>query len=108
MTDAFDRERGAAAVETALVALLLIFLTVGAAEYGLAMRDHLSVTGATREGARVGAAAGDEPGADCRILEATAGGLQSLEADEVLEVRIFEANPVTGSTDAVPTCGIRG
>ncbi len=96
MTDAFDRERGAAAVETALVALLLIFLTVGAAEYGLAMRDHLSVTGATREGARVGAAAGDEPGADCRILEATAGGLQSLEADEVLEVRIFEANPVTG------------
>lgn len=92
----FFREDGAAAVETALVALVLIFLTVGAAEYGLAMRDQLSVTGATREGARVGAAAGDEPGADCRILEATAGGLQSLEADEVIEVRVFKANPTTG------------
>lgn len=89
-------ERGAATVEATFVTMVLVLLAIGAAEYGLAMQDHLSVTGATREGARVGAAAGDEPGADCRILEATAGGLQSLDGDEVLEIRVFEANPVTG------------
>lgn len=89
-------ERGASTVEFAIVATLLIMLMVGTAEYGLAMIDHLSVTGATREGARVGAAAGDEPGADCRILEATAASLQSLTGDEILEVHVFEANPVTG------------
>jgi hypothetical protein len=91
------RERGAAAVEAAFVALILVFLTVGAAEYGFAMQDHLAVTGASREGARVAAAAGDQPGADCRILEAAAGGLQSLDGDEVLEVRIYEANPISGN-----------
>ena len=91
------RERGAAAIEAAFVTLLLVLLAVGATEYGLAMQSHLAVTGATREGARVGAAAGDQPGADCRVLEATAGGLQALDGDEVIEVRIFEANPITGS-----------
>lgn len=90
-------ERGASTVEFAILATILVVLMVGTAEYGLALIDHLSVTSASREGARVGAAAGDEPGADCRILEATAASLQSLAGDEIIEVQIFEANPITGN-----------
>ena len=60
-------EHGVAAVETALILSLLLMLALGSVEWGLGLRDWLSVTAATREGARVGAAAGDESGADCVI-----------------------------------------
>jgi hypothetical protein len=50
------QERGAAAVEFALVLPLLVVLMFGMVWTGLAYSDHLSVTNAVREGARYGAA----------------------------------------------------
>ena len=49
-------ERGAAAVEFALVLPPLVMLMFGLFTSGLAYSDHLSVTNAVREGARLGAA----------------------------------------------------
>lgn len=91
---------GAAAVETAfLVSLVLVPLLIGAVEFGFAFRDWLSVSSAAREGARVGSAAGDQPNADCVILEAAAGSLSSVENDQVREVWIYESDP-NGSVGA--------
>jgi len=89
--------RGAAAVETAfLVSLILVPLLVGTVEFGFALRDWLSVSSAAREGARVGSAATDQPGADCLILEAAAGSLSSVENDQVQELWIYKSD-VNGS-----------
>lgn len=51
------RERGAAAVEFALVVPILIMLLMGMIWTGLTFSDHLSATNAVREGARYGASA---------------------------------------------------
>jgi hypothetical protein len=85
-------DRGAAAVETALVLGLLLMLAIGAVEWGMALRDWMSVTAGTRLAARVGATAGDEPNADCLILEAGAGSLQSIQDDQVIRVRIYKTD----------------
>jgi Flp pilus assembly protein TadG len=49
-------ERGAAAVEFALVLPMLVVLMFGMVWTGLAYSDHVSVTNAVREGARYGSA----------------------------------------------------
>lgn len=85
-------ERGAALVETALVLGLLLMIALGAFEYGMAFREWLSVTNGTREGARLAAQAGSRDRADCLILEATAGALQSLEHGQIQNVTIFESD----------------
>ena len=50
-------QRGAAAVEFALVVPILILLLIGMVTTAMAYSDHLSATNAVREGARYGAAA---------------------------------------------------
>lgn len=50
-------DRGAAAVEFALVVPLLLLLLFGLITTGLTVSDHLSATNAVREGARYGASA---------------------------------------------------
>jgi hypothetical protein len=76
----------------AVVLGLLLMLALGAFEYGVAFRDWLTVSAATREGARMAAAAGPLAEADCRTLEATAGSLQNLDGDAVAEVWVYRSN----------------
>jgi Flp pilus assembly pilin Flp len=85
------RDGGAAAVETSLIIGLLVLIALGSAEWGFGLKDWLGVTAGTREGARVGAAAGDTTGADCVILEATAGAVRDING-AVLEVWIYESD----------------
>jgi len=85
------RDQGAAAVETALIIGLVVLIALGAAEWGLGLRDWLSVTAGTREGARVGAAAGDTSNADCVILEATAGAVRNING-AVLGVWVYKSD----------------
>lgn len=87
-------ERGTAAVEFALVVGLLLMVALGAFEVGMALRNWVSVTTATREGARVAASAATFDDADCVILEATAGALQSFSRSQVDEVDIFQSVPI--------------
>ena len=57
-----DREDGVAAVEFALVLPILVMLLFGVTSVGLTYSDHLSITNAVREGARLGAAIDYTPG----------------------------------------------
>ena len=85
-------ERGAAVIETAIVVGLLLMLVLGSFEWGIALRDWMTVSSATREGARAAASAGSLSDADCRILEATASALQDFPSDEIAEVAIFRSD----------------
>jgi len=85
-------ERGATLTEFALIFSLLLIIALGAFEYGMAFRNWLSVTAAAREGGRVAASAANFEDADCLILEATAGGLQSFRSGEVTHVHIYKSD----------------
>jgi Flp pilus assembly protein TadG len=57
-----NREEGAAAVEFAIVATLLMLLVFGVIEFGLWIAQYESMSSAAREGARVAAVRGDANG----------------------------------------------
>lgn len=86
-----DRERGASVVEMAFIVPLLVILAIGAAELGFAFIDWFDVSAATREGARVGASAGDDPAADTLILSVVNEALADLPYGEMTEVWIYDA-----------------
>jgi hypothetical protein len=79
-------------VEFSLVFALLLMISLGAFEYGMLFRDWLSVTVSAREGGRVAASAATYGQADCVILEATAGALQSLGSGRLEEVHIYRSD----------------
>lgn len=73
----FDRsrsrtERGAALVEFALVLPLLLVLVFGIVDFGRAFQSSITLTNATREGARLGAT-GANTTTICNRVTATAG-----------------------------------
>lgn len=78
-------EKGAAAVEFALVLPLLVVLLVGMMEFGLALWRQEMITNATREAARAGIVAGDP-----RLTEA------EIQA-------VLEANLATAGIDPLAT-----
>ena len=96
-------EGGSAVVETAVVLSLLLVLSIGAFEWGMAFRDWLSVSSATREGARVAASAGKFTDADCAVLEATVGSLLSIDEARIQFVDIYKADSTGGLTVDVQT-----
>jgi len=63
------RDRGAAIIEFALVAVVLFTLIFGLVEGGLLVRANNSVESSTDEAARRGAIAGDAAGADWMVLQ---------------------------------------
>ncbi len=103
MRDWFNsgRERGASVIEMAMVVPLLIILAIGAAELGFAFIDWFDVSAATREGARVGAAAGDDAGADTLILAVINEALADLPYGELTEVWIYDADATGAVIDEI-------
>jgi hypothetical protein len=83
-------------VEFSLIFGFLLMIALGAFEYGMLFRDWMSVTIAAREGGRVAASAANYGDADCVILEAATGALQSLGSGGVEEVLIYRSD-ATGS-----------
>lgn len=79
-----------------MVSLLLVTILLGIMEMGLAFKDWLSISSAARAGARVGSAIGQDPNADCAILEAIGADLDLVGTSAVEEVWIFDANQSTG------------
>ncbi len=64
------RERGAVAIEFALLLPVLLAFVLGVIEFGLAFNAQISVTSAAREGARVLALGGDQAEVAARVNEA--------------------------------------
>ena len=85
-------EKGAALVEFSLILPLLILLTFGIMELGLAFRDILTTSSAVREGTRILSALGNDPEADCIALN---GALETLllsgDIDKLERIEIFKA-----------------
>lgn len=87
-------ERGAAAVEFALVLIPLMVLLLGIIEFGFIFNQQLTVTNAAREGARVLAITRDADKAVAAAKNA-AGSLQSVP-----DVQTPKKCPATGGDDA--------
>jgi hypothetical protein len=98
------RERGAALVEFALVAPVLLLLIFGAFEYGMFFKDYLTVANTTRTGARVGSAAGSSADADYQILQAVKAAATALPggSNSVQQISIYKSTSSGGGPTA--TC----
>lgn len=69
------RDRGAAAVEFALVLPVLLLLVLGIVELGRAYHVQAMLAGAAREAVREVAISGDRPAAEDRVAQYTAGSV---------------------------------
>lgn len=86
------KDRGVSLIEFAILLPLLLLIALGAFEYGMLFRDSLTVSTAAREAGRVAASSANYGDADCVILEAAAGALQSLGTGELEEVHIYKSD----------------
>jgi len=92
MSNRHKTEKGATLVEAA-IAYGLLFLTLFAvAEFGLAFKDWLSVSHASRGGARSGATFGDDPSADILVLRDVEGTMAPIGLAAGNTVRVYRAN----------------
>lgn len=92
-----DSERGSSLIEASIVLPMILLLAVGLAEVGFAVIDWLAVSNTSREGARVGSAAGkfdDGAGttADDLIKSVVAQASCSIEHGTLLTLRVFNSD----------------
>ena len=91
------KERGAALVEMAVVFPLMVLVIVGTIEIGMAFKDYLTVSAASREGARIAALAGTDPQADCAVLIGIANLVTQGDLDRIDRIDIFKADEGPGN-----------
>ena len=77
-------DRGAAAVEFALVFPILILVLIGIIEYGSVFNTQLMLTSAAREGARTMAVTGDAAQARTAVINAAVGLSPALTAANIV------------------------
>lgn len=91
-------ERGAVAVEFAILAPVLIMLLLGIMEFGRAYSVQTSLSDAARQGVRVMAITNDSAAARNAVKSAL-GSLQPVPADSDIE---FAASTPAGATSCSP------
>jgi hypothetical protein len=89
---ATGRDRGATAVEFALVAPILVVLTFGIIEFSSAYHDSSLAADAARAGARVGSAQATNPAYATSVVQAVNSALSSMPSNEPQELWIYKAN----------------
>ncbi len=85
------RDRGAVAVELAVVLPVLVLLVFGMLEFGLAFKNRLTISHAVNQATRHASVLGTDDYADIEILGALEAGL-SKQLGSIVSVRIFEAD----------------
>ena len=88
-------ERGATAVEFALVAPVLIALTLGIIEVGLLLFGASSAQSSVSSAARLGASQARVDGYQVQIADSLGASLRKVTA-QPLQLSIFKADPTTG------------
>jgi Flp pilus assembly protein TadG len=78
-----DSERGAAAVEFAILLPLLLMLVLGSIEFGRAYNAQITLTNAARDGVRVMAIANDPAGAKTAAKNAAASVSTTIPTSDV-------------------------
>ncbi len=102
------RDRGAVLIEAAILMPVLALFLFGILEWGLAFRSSLTVSDASRAGARVAAAMPRNPEYQTSAAAAVSGRLASagIPTEQIETLVIYRADPATGglrgggSTDA--------
>ncbi len=105
-------DRGAVAVEAALVIPLLLVMVLGILDTGLYLRDVSAVTSATRHGARIASAEPRRVTMVDDVAQAVAAASTVLPAESIDELWVYQAGddgfPVgTGSFDTCPSRCVR-
>ncbi len=91
-------ERGAALVEFAVIAPLVMLLVFGIVEFGLAFSIKLNVETAARTGARVGSGLRDDRMADYNLLQSVKSALN----DNLSSVQYVVVYKSTNANGAIP------
>jgi hypothetical protein len=95
-------ERGAAAVEMAIVVPVLVLLAFGMLEFGIAFKLKLTYSHAVNQATRNATVMGTDDYADIEILHALEAGLDG-DLSHINHVDIFQADtdgsPITGKYD---------
>lgn len=87
-----ENQRGATLVEMAMVLPLLVLIIMGILEFGVAFKDFLTVSHASKEGSRVAAFAGDDPNTDCLVAQEVVGILGADPRIQRIEIYKTDAN----------------
>lgn len=92
-------DRGAAMVEAAIVTPVFFLLVFAIIEFGMLMRDNLTLANGTRDGTRTATTMGDDIGADYNILRTIENSTKAMPTDQIDRIVIFNA----GGTGGEPT-----
>ncbi len=104
-------ERGAAALEFALLVPLLLMLLLGTITTGLVYSDHLAVTNAAREAARYGAATDATLGStwatsvQTRVQQVYFNSTGGAPTDDQVCVDLVASNGTVIASDSGAACG---
>jgi hypothetical protein len=96
-------ERGAVAVEAAIIFPLLIMLFFGTLEFGLLFRNSHSISKASRSGARVASVLSRQDGYHLRAAEAVTAALSGVPDASIDQLIVFKATDGLGDGDPA-TC----
>ncbi|MEO8694136.1 MAG: TadE/TadG family type IV pilus assembly protein [Acidimicrobiales bacterium] len=91
--------------EAALVSPLFFALLFGVIEMGILFRDHLTITNATRDGARTAAASGNDIDADWRILQTINQSAAAADRADIQRIVIFKATSTSDRPSATCKAG---
>lgn len=91
------KDNGATMVEMAVAFPLIVLMIVGLIELGMAFRDFLTVSAASREGARIAALAGTDSQADCAVLQGIADLVSQRDIARIDRIDIYKAAEGTGA-----------
>ena len=83
-------QRGVTVVEAAFITPVFFVLVLGMIEIGLAMNDYLSLANASRAGARVASASGNDVYADYGILRAVEREAAALNEDQIDIIVVYK------------------
>jgi Flp pilus assembly protein TadG len=97
-----DRDRGVVAVETSIVALLLVVLLFGIVESSLLFKDWLSVSAAARAGARMGASQPRMPNFAQDSANQVTNAITGLLPANIEQVWVYKTTSATGLPNATP------
>jgi len=100
------RERGAVAVEMAIVLPILVALTFGIVEFSSAYHDRSAAADAARAGARVGSALPAKPTMASSVVQSVNAALSTMPRNAPQELWIYKANSAgyPGGSSSFSSC----
>lgn len=102
-------DRGAVAVEAALITPLLILLLFGIIEFGFVFKNYLAVSSSARSGVRIASAMPRTDGFAQAAAEAVLREGQALDRPNIQKIWVYDADgktglPSTGNFDSCSQC----